>query len=380
MSQNLQLNHTFSCNLNCIVCQNNKIKKLILYPCHHFICQDCIVLLVKEECPICKERIIFSIDLFNNKFLNMQVSCPHTKCDSFNIFMPPYILQKHLDEECEFGENLCICGYLVPKIYFSEHIKKECPDRDENCKFCGVVCPFKNLFKHQENVCKEIEIDCKEKYRGCEYHDKRYNTTGHEFICEYSFIRCPTDSCEVQGLRKDMKEHLNTCYPQQCENCNITYSSMIMEEHKTNCVRRRINCCICNIEMDCYDFGRHFNIEHEYSIEMQKKKIYDDLSEKALEKIWTNITPNMFILVKDLDRWEPGYVLDEDEKGKEIQFLDKIEKKIWISDKKKIRPLSDDYEFIINNPHIHIIINNIVDIGGHEELLDILMNATQKFI
>ena len=100
MSQNLQLNHTFSCNLNCIVCKKNKITKLILYPCHHFICQDCILLLVKEECPICKERIIFSIDLFNNKFLNMQVSCPHTKCDSFNIFMPPYILQKHLSEVC----------------------------------------------------------------------------------------------------------------------------------------------------------------------------------------------------------------------------------------------------------------------------------------
>ena len=223
MSKHIQIKHTFTNELNCIICKDPKIEKIMLYPCHHFICNICVSKLPEAKCPECRTLFSSKINLFSNKFLNMKVSCPYSECEKVNILMSHEELQNHIDKECNFSEILCECNCYINKEDWEQHKNTVCLEQNKSCEYCKIMINMKDMKIHHQIECKEIEIECSE--MDCKYRASRTTILSHVIDCEFRFIKCNIDNCKKSGPYKYMKEHLNICSVWRCNICKMDFPS-----------------------------------------------------------------------------------------------------------------------------------------------------------
>ena len=93
-------------------------------------------------------------------------------------------LKKHLLTVCQFTlvpcPKACGCGVMMRKD-LQEHLKKDCPKRDHQCRECGASGTYSDI------------------------------TQGHDMICIKKVLACPNDNCYSKIQRRNLKRHLDNC-------------------------------------------------------------------------------------------------------------------------------------------------------------------------
>ena len=108
-------------------------------------------------------------------------------------------------KECK-GEDTKVIRQLMRKDV-KIHLKNDCPNRDDECEYCGMKGTHAKIKVHDEICKKKISpcsnVECKKKIRRS-YMDKHVN---HH--CEYTMVPCKYESigCSKRMIRKDIKEH-----------------------------------------------------------------------------------------------------------------------------------------------------------------------------
>ena len=125
-------------------------------------------------------------------------------------------LKKHLTT-CEFalipcpkgceGEDTKVIQQLMRKDV-KTHLKNDCPNRDDECEYCGMKGTYANIKEVHDEICKKKilpcpNVECKKKLRR-EDMDKHVNDH-----CEYTMVPCKyeTIGCSKRMIRKDIKKH-----------------------------------------------------------------------------------------------------------------------------------------------------------------------------
>ena len=88
------------------------------------------------------------------------------------------------------------------------HLKKDCPNRTNKCKYCGKKGTYADIKKVHDQVCKKKILLCSnllcKKELAREDMDKHVNDH-----CEYTVVPCKYENigCSERMIRKDIKEH-----------------------------------------------------------------------------------------------------------------------------------------------------------------------------
>ena len=108
-------------------------------------------------------------------------------------------------KECK-GEDAKAIRQLMRKDV-KIHLKNDCPNRDDECEYCGMKGTHAKIKVHDEICKKKIlpcsNVECKKKIRRS-YMDKHVNNH-----CEYTMVPCKYESigCSKRMIRRDIKEH-----------------------------------------------------------------------------------------------------------------------------------------------------------------------------
>ena len=125
-------------------------------------------------------------------------------------------LKKHLTT-CEFalipcpreckGEDTKVIQQLMRKDV-KIHLQNDCPNRDDECEYCGMKGTYENIKEGHDKICKKkilpcSNVECKKKVRR-EDMDTHVNDD-----CEYTTVPCKYENigCSKRMIRKDIKEH-----------------------------------------------------------------------------------------------------------------------------------------------------------------------------
>ena len=137
------------------------------------------------------------------------------KCDN---------VERGCEEEGTLGtleEHMAVCQFtpvpcpkqcedtiLLLRKDLDYHINNECPNRDCECEYCGVMGTYANITRIHYALCKEKVVPCHNE--GCTQTMKRRMIDDHvEDDCEYTEVSCKYANigCEVKLKRKGMKTH-----------------------------------------------------------------------------------------------------------------------------------------------------------------------------
>ena len=125
-------------------------------------------------------------------------------------------LKKHLTT-CEFalipcpkeckGEDAKVIRQLMRKDV-KIHLQNDCPNRDDECEYCGMKGTYENIKEGHDKICKKkilpcSNVECKKKVRR-EDMDTHVNDD-----CEYTTVPCKYENigCSKRMICKDIKEH-----------------------------------------------------------------------------------------------------------------------------------------------------------------------------
>ncbi len=89
-----------------------------------------------------------------------------------------------------------------------DHLKKNCPNRDYTCRYCGKKGTYATITQVHNKICQMKIVPCT--YTGCHQTMRRHHIAKHvESECEYTVIACKHKSigCETKLKRKDMAAH-----------------------------------------------------------------------------------------------------------------------------------------------------------------------------
>lgn len=161
----------------CAICLDFLREPVQLDSCGHTFCQKCILNLVSDVCPLCRNQ--------------------------FTIFFTDKRLQRELDNEM---------------------IK---------CRFCKVKISFKNISTHHSS-CPEFVWNCgycKEKYKECDYNRHITQCIGYPVSCQ---------DCGLWIARKDLLSHVHYCCNNQqkieitCFSCQEVVPLLTFGDHYNN--------------------------------------------------------------------------------------------------------------------------------------------------
>ena len=112
----------------------------------------------------------------------------------------------------------------------SNHLKKNCPNRDYSCKHCGERGTYANIQVH-DKTCEKKEVTCPKD--GCSEKMQRQHVSEHvKTDCQHAVISCKYISigCKTQLKRQDMAAH------EQDNTVHLTMAldtiNLLREDHK----------------------------------------------------------------------------------------------------------------------------------------------------
>ena len=98
---------------------------------------------------------------------------------------------------------------MITRKDLDEHLRKQCPNREYECKHCGMKDTYTNIVLH-ENKCEEKPFPCPNANAGCRKLILRTKISEHvENDCGYAVISCKYEKigCDVKVKRIEMRPH-----------------------------------------------------------------------------------------------------------------------------------------------------------------------------
>ena len=89
-----------------------------------------------------------------------------------------------------------------------KHLKKDCPNRDHTCEYCGEKGMYAHITETHDKTCPKKILPCPN--ATCPKRMQRQEIKKHlKTECEYAVIPCKYTElgCETELIRKDMTAH-----------------------------------------------------------------------------------------------------------------------------------------------------------------------------
>jgi ankyrin repeat protein len=201
------------------------------------------------QCPFACGEFPASEDLAAHKAacLHRFVECP-SKCDTTMKYRE---LEHHLAHEC--SERLVLCEFgcfsdavsravtRLPAKLMPLHLQYECPLRKKVCNLCGEKVLDQDVSRHNESLCPERPVQCRNNRCGKELPLSR-RLDHEESRCRFRTIIC-YQGCNLEVVAIDMNCHMNNLCSMRYLNCTLGCGERMrwkdMREHQdTSCARR----------------------------------------------------------------------------------------------------------------------------------------------
>ena len=87
------------------------------------------------------------------------------------------------------------------------HIRKECPNRDYECEYCGEKDTYASIIQIHDSACKKKKIPCTN--TECTETIERGKMKHHLNECDYTIIPCKYENigCDMKFMRKEITTH-----------------------------------------------------------------------------------------------------------------------------------------------------------------------------
>jgi hypothetical protein len=249
----------------CVICPicHQVIRDPYRCPDEHSFCKVCIFRWQKlrKTCPCDRKRLdkvsLVKFRTISNLIDDCKVKCPTSLSDEATtkkirlnenetqvVHQPIYNsclwtgefknMNDHLST-CEYKEIKCVfstCKYVGQRRNLAEH-KVSCNYRNIICRWCKNIFPFLNINSHENDDCKEREINCP---NNCVVRIKAKDINSHKLICKLENVDCSYKDiigCNYSCLRQDLDKHL------QDVNIHFTQVINILRENKKEIKKKK---------------------------------------------------------------------------------------------------------------------------------------------
>ena len=197
------------------LCSNNKkgvMKTPIMDSQGHSFCKKCLKNLItqKKKCPETDHDFKTTKKPIKNLLAEKMINNLDIKCINYEkdcLWEGKLIkITQHLTSDCLYSTIPCTnsdCNEKISRKSITNHLKI-CEYKKILCKFCKNEIIIKNE-KNHEAFCPKILIKCKK----CHIKIKRDDVDNHiKNICKMSETNCPYIDCNIQGSRKEVRDHV----------------------------------------------------------------------------------------------------------------------------------------------------------------------------
>ncbi|EAS04680.1 TRAF-type zinc finger protein (macronuclear) [Tetrahymena thermophila SB210] len=253
--------------VKCTICMHIYQNPIACGNCLNHFCTVCIrewLIRHPNTCPLCKNfREMRCVPMLKNMLDKLQFFCTNKKngCEEiiryeqvikhedsceYKIEICPVlgcgqqmikkILDKHIQEECEYVLSKCRwCEQQIKKKIIEEH-EEACDQKEIICDLCGDIFQFKDQMDHNQK-CPELILDCS----WCSKKIKQKEIRDHEDCCGERIVRC--QGCNYECCLNDHFLHNQTCQeiPVLCHRCQTKMKRRELAVHT-------IESCIENIQ------------------------------------------------------------------------------------------------------------------------------------
>ncbi|KAL4455349.1 hypothetical protein ABPG74_012501 [Tetrahymena malaccensis] len=253
--------------VKCAICMHIYQNPIACGNCLNHFCTVCIrewLVRHPNTCPLCKNfREMRCVPMLKNMLDKLMFFCTNKKngCEEiiryeqvikheesceYKIEICPIlgcgqqmikkILDKHIQEECEYVLSKCRwCELQIKKNIIEEH-EDTCDKKEIICDLCGDIFQFKEQLDHNQK-CPELILDCS----WCSKKIKQKEIRDHEDCCGERIVRC--QGCNYECCLNDHFLHNQTCQeiPVLCHRCQIKIKRRELATHT-------IESCIENIQ------------------------------------------------------------------------------------------------------------------------------------
>jgi len=201
----------------------------VVLPCTHRFCRKCIEHWLSKNsiCPTCRSPTD-KINLKNDEGVWKIICSYKVKCDNGECKWQGKYGERvmHIEKYCEFTFVKCPngCGLELLRKELEAHIK-ECPESSNPCEKCGKSIK-RNQTEMHKNECPNEPIDCpnncglKIARSKIEEHIKKECENVTE-VCKYSL-----GGCDFSGTRKALNEHYKQNMEKHLESVNTRLSEI----------------------------------------------------------------------------------------------------------------------------------------------------------
>ncbi|KAK4933826.1 hypothetical protein LTR66_015876, partial [Elasticomyces elasticus] len=231
-------------NLTCGICRCPFVDPVVLEPCDHCFCRDCIRTAwsggsrfgLKGDCPTCRSSASLRdrgavSKILRNILDEMRVRCPHQRdgCtaelnrgevqDHCNIYCryawvecpqtgcELAVRRKDMGEGCLHYDVSCMdCRVTIFKSNLEldqTHWQKECPDRRIQCELCKRSVFFREMDNHTKRTCPATSFPCPGASIGCSWRSEREDLARHGSTCAFALL---SPILTAQKERQDEQE------------------------------------------------------------------------------------------------------------------------------------------------------------------------------
>ena len=211
--------HKFVDSINdeykCKVCQRVAMELVLLGCCGEHACEACVSPLRKagKPCPCCRETGVTFLPhvKYRKAILALQVYCTMDErgC-KWNGKLQDLAAHLNADSEtsCKYINIQCPkkCGQAMVKHTLSDHLEKDCLQRDFNCRYCGFRASYELIRDNHYQECDSFPIPCPNSCTAMSI--ERGTLDLHLKTCPYEEMTCAYVGCGEKIRREKLNEHM----------------------------------------------------------------------------------------------------------------------------------------------------------------------------